>query len=47
MLLPSPFRAEVGDFTVAFFSIGCFVIIFVIAIFWATRPARKGGSRYH
>jgi hypothetical protein len=31
----------------AFFSIGCFVTIFIVGVIWATRPAHKNESRYH
>lgn len=31
----------------AFFSIGCFVVIFTVAIIWATRPESKHDAQTH
>ncbi len=47
MLLPVPFSGRNRRDTVAFFSIASFVIVFIVCIIWATRPAHKGESRYH
>lgn len=47
MLVPSPFRAEAGDLTVAYLSLCSFVVIFVVAIVWATRPESKKDAELH
>lgn len=39
------FGTDEEDF-VAFFAISCFVVVFVVGIIWATRPAHKGESRF-
>jgi hypothetical protein len=36
-----------GRITLAFFSIGSFLTIFIFGIIWGTRPAHKHESRYH
>lgn len=38
---------KTGDLIVAFFSIGCFVVIFTVAILWATRPENKRDAQTH